>query len=167
MPEWLTNLFSLTREISSKVALPIFATLALVLFLPDVPARALGILQFREAYRIWIGVLFLLSAAALISNLLWVIGRFIKPWVTQWLYIREHRKSLQVLTEDEKIILRSFIVDGAASVSANMNSGPINLLVNKDVVVRASDLSLRYTVFSYLLQPWAREYLENNRNLLN
>jgi hypothetical protein len=166
MPEWLTNLFSLSREISSKIALPICVTLGLVLFLPSNSAQTRGIDQFRDSYRIWVGVLFLLSAAALISNLLWVVGRFIKPWVKEWLYIRINRSSLHNLTEDEKVILRRFIVDGNSTVAEDINSGPINLLENKKIVLRASTISLRLTTFSYLLQPWAREYLAKNRDLL-
>lgn len=162
----MTNLFSLTREISSKVALPIFVTLSLVLYLPDNYAGTLGIDQFRNTFRIWIGVLWLLSAAALLSNMLWALGRLIKPRLLEWRYIRAKRASLKGMTESEKAILRQFINDGRASIVANMNDGDINLLEHKKIIIRSADVSIRHTQFPYVLQPWAREYLEKNRELL-
>lgn len=167
MPVWLSNLFSLTKEISSKVALPIFIATFVLLFLPDAYSQKIGLDQFRDAYRIWVGVLLLLTGAALITNAIWAIAGFLRPKINTWLFVREKRKTLRSLTADEKAILRRFIIDGEASVHANLNSGPINLLEHKQIVTRAADVSVRLTIFSYIMQPWAREYLERKRDLLN
>ncbi|TIL56727.1 MAG: hypothetical protein E5Y79_28395 [Mesorhizobium sp.] len=166
MPDWLSSLFSLTKEISSKVALPILIATSALLFLPDTYSQTLGLDQFRDAYRIWIGVIFLISGAALITNLLWALGRFIRPTLLAWRYIRAKRANLRGLTDSEKAILRVFIDEGKASIVADMNDGDINLLEHKKIIVRSSNMSVRYTAFPYVLQPWAREYLLKHRALL-
>lgn len=167
MPGWLTDVFSLTRSISSKAALPVFLALGLVLYLPAPHAEPLGIIEFRQAYRIWIGALFILSATALASNFIWAIGGILKPWLRDLLFIWWNRPVLRRLTEDEKAILRVFIIEGKSTVTAEVTSGPINMLVAKNIVYRASTLSVRYTIFAYVLQPWAREYLEKKPHLLD
>lgn len=166
MPEWLTNLFSLSREISSKVALPIAVTLGLVLFLPDPFAGYLGITEFRDTYRIWVGVLFLLAVAALLSNALWLFGRSAKSRFSTWRLLRAARRSLSSLTNEEKEILREFVMSGKASVTKEISGGAINLLANKQIVSRASTVSVIGTKWNYVLHPWARSYLEKNRHLL-
>lgn len=167
MPEWLSNLFSLSKEISSKVALPIFIATCMLLFLPTTYSVTLGLDQFRDAYRIWIGVILLVSAAALITNALWALGRFIKPWVWAHAFVFTNKSSLYSLTNEEKAILRRFILDGEASVGAAVSSGPINLLERKNVVVRASNLAAFHTTFMYIMQPWARTYLSKRKHLLD
>lgn len=164
MPSWLTDMFS--REISSKIALPILVLSALTLFAPNDYAKILGIDGFRSEYRLWIGAAFVLSSSALVTNAIWSAAIFLKPWVSGWVFVQTHKKNLHSLTSDEKAILRLFIIDGESTVYEDANTGAINLLVNKHIAYRASNLSLRMTRFAYILHPWAREYLEKNRRLL-
>lgn len=165
MPSWFVELFS--REISSKIALPVLVTSALTLFATDEYANILGIDAFRSEYRLWIGVAFLLAASVIVTNSLWVTASFLKPWARDWIFVQTHKGCLTSLTADEKVILRQFIINGDSTVYADVNSGTINLLVHKNIAYRASSLSLRMTRFAYILHPWARAYLEKHRNLLD
>jgi len=156
-----------SREISSKIAVPIFVFSALTLFASDYHAKVLGIEGFRGEYKLWIGVAFVISLSALVTNAIWSVVIFLKPWAKDWIFVQTHKKSLHSLTADEKDILRRFIIDGESTVYEDVNSGPINLLVNKNIAHRASTLSLRMARFAYILHPWARDYLEKNRRLLD
>ncbi|MBD9445735.1 MULTISPECIES: super-infection exclusion protein B [unclassified Rhizobium] len=167
MPDWLTNIFSLTHQISSRVALPILITTALILFLPDPYAGALGIDQFRNTYRIWIGVFLLLSAAALLTNFAWAIWDLVKRPIWDWYFIQANKGLLRQLTADEKIVLRRFIHDGEASVSAQLSNGTVSLLEHKRILSRASSISAPFGAFPYIMQPWAREYLTKYQYLLD
>lgn len=167
MPDWVTNAFSLTREISSKVALPIFLTTSATLFLPEAYAATLGLDQFRDAYRMIIGALLVLSAAALVTNCIWWIGKALRPWINGHIFVRRNKWALESLTTDEKQILRAFILNGQSSVSAEISDGVINMLVKKQVLFRASDVASYFTTFNYIMQPWAREYLTKRPHLLD
>jgi hypothetical protein len=167
MPSWLSSFFSLSHEISSKTALPIFCATLLILFLPSEYAAVLGIDKFRDANRIWIGAFLILTVCALVSNGLWLVFRLAKPWIKQTIFIRAQRGVLHDLTNDEKAILRKFIIDGEAAVPAQYGSGPIELLENKQVVARTASVAIHHRTFMYIMHPWAREYLAKNRRLLD
>ncbi|NEI89482.1 hypothetical protein GR248_01495 [Rhizobium leguminosarum] len=167
MPEWLTNIFSLTREISSKVATPIFVTTGLILFLPDDIASTLGIDELRHTFRTWIGFFFLFSAAALAVNFVWMIAAILKPPIRDFIFIQLNNSTLRTLLENEKAVLRPFIHDGEASIHGNVNDGTINLLEHKRLIARSSSISIRYTIFPFILQPWVREYLTKHPELLD
>lgn len=167
MPEWLTNAFSLTREISSKIALPIFMTSAIILFAPTSYANMLGIEEIRSAYRILLGFFFLLSLAALATNGVWWIAAALKPMVRDEVFIFLNRKVLKNLTDAEKDILRCFIIEGRSTVSAEISDGTMNLLEQKRLVLRSSNVAIRFKTFPWILQPWARDYLRKHPELLD
>ncbi|MBY5849698.1 hypothetical protein HFN51_03875 [Rhizobium leguminosarum] len=167
MPEWLTNIFSLTREVSSKVAMPILVTTGLILFLPDEIAGTLGIDVLRHTLRTWIGFFFIFSAAALAVNLAWMIAGVLKPPVRDFIFIHLNKSVLRTLLEEEKAVLRPFIRDGAASIHGNINNGTINLLEHKRLIARSSTISIRFTIFPFILQPWVRDYLTKHPELLD
>lgn len=166
MPEWLQNFFSLTREISSKVALPVCVTCLVVIFAPAYLPDVTGLKEFKQATSPWIGGILVISASALVTNFLWKISEIIKPVLQEKILIHRSKSGLNNITEEEKLILRKYIFDGEAYVSMPVSNGTINLLERKMVVSRASELSSHYTNFHYILQPWAREYLEKNLNLI-
>ncbi|MCW8057501.1 superinfection exclusion B family protein [Agrobacterium tumefaciens] len=167
MPEWLTSAFSLTREISSKIALPVFITSTAILFSPDQYARTIGIDGLRNDYRILIGFFFLLSLAALTTNSIWWVAAALKPMVKDQVFIFLNKSVLKDLTNDEKAILRRFIRNGESTVGAEISNGTMNLLEHKRVVARSSNIAIRFTTFPWILQPWAREYLTKHPDLLD
>ncbi|KXF78540.1 hypothetical protein ATN84_01740 [Paramesorhizobium deserti] len=167
MPEWLTKLFSLSQEISSKVALPMFLATTAILFLPDEYASRIGIDELRGQYRLYIGLILVIGGTALASNLLWAIGGFIKPYLKERVWLYHRRKVLLDLTNDEKAILRCFIFDGRSEVHADISNGTINLLEGKKIVTRASSVSSLNMKWAYLIHPWARTYLKKHPELLH
>lgn len=167
MPDWLTSAFSFTREISSKVALPIVITTAIIFFLPDHYAGIIGVDEIRDKYRVLIGFSFILSLAALLTNGIWWVASAVSPMVKDKMFVFLNKSVLKGLTDGEKSILRRFIREGAATVSAEISDGTMGLLERKRVVARASNVAIRFTTFSWILHPWAREYLTKHPDLLD
>ncbi len=167
MPDWLISIFSFTREVSSKIALPIFITTVLILFLPDGIAATIGIDELRHTYKLWIGLFLLFSFAALVGNLAWTIGSFVKQPIGEWFFVYVNKGVFKNLLEDEKKVLRMFINDGQTTVPASINDGTINLLEHKRIIARSSTISIRFTVFPFIMNPWARSYLSRHPHLLD
>ncbi len=166
MPEWLAGAFSLTREISSKIALPVFVVSAVILIFPERYDAAIGVDVLRKEYKTFIGFFFLFSFAVLASNLVWWCATALKPMLRDQVFILFNKGALKRLTEAEKAVLRRFIQDGESTISASVNNGTINLLEYKGVIIRSSNIAIHYTTFPWILQPWARAYLTKHQSLL-
>lgn len=165
MPEWITNMFS--HVVGTKTALPLCIASALILFLPDHVSQRLGMENIRAEYALPLGLLFVLSASMLASNAIMSQWSILKPSVRDWIFIRRNRNVLKNLTEAEKEALRPYILEGHAQQEFRLGEGVVNLLEKKMVLYRASQLSVRHDLFQYIMQPWAREYLEKNKHLLD
>ncbi len=167
MPEWLSSVFAIAKEQGTKAALAILLVTGLILFLPLQYLEKLGVAEASSDHRLWIGLCFLTSLAIVTVNFCAFTATYVGPMIRDQVFIFLHRSVLRKLTPAEKMVLRPFILDQQASVTGNVNDGVMELLQQKNVISRASSLSLRGTLFSWILQPWAREYLEKNPQLLD
>jgi hypothetical protein len=72
-----------------------------------------------------------------------------------------------MLTNDEKMFLRPFIIDGANTRNADVTSGIAGGLVAKHIIYRSSNVGHVFGGFAYNLQPLARKLLGKNPDLLD
>ncbi|EGO95204.1 hypothetical protein APM_1967 [Acidiphilium sp. PM] len=72
-----------------------------------------------------------------------------------------------MLTEDEKLFLRPYIIDGANTRMANITNGVAGGLVAKGIIFRSSNVGTVFSGFSYNLQPISRKILTGRPDLLN
>lgn len=165
MPDWLAGMFS--RVVGTKTALPLFIASALILFVPDHLSQKLGMQGLREEYALPLGLLFVFSASMLAGNAILSMWGILRPSVRDWVFVRANRGVLKNLTEAEKEALRPYILDGEAEQTFRLGDGVVNLLVGKKVLKRAANLAVFYDQFHYFMQPWARQYLERNKHLLD
>lgn len=166
MPEWLSGLLNLTREISSKIALPIFFAASIILFIPDRYAVRIGIDNLRVEYAFYFGLLLIISATALICNFLWSVFDLYKGYLKQELFVFHQKRNIKSFTNDEKIILRKFIKEGETEIHGSPASGVLAMLENRNIIIRASNIGIGPHGFSYIMQPWARDYLSRKPKLL-
>lgn len=166
MPDWLGAILSYIKEISSRVALPAFLFSLAFFIISDNYLDSLHVLKFKNEYGFIIGIVFLFSTSVLISNISYGGYNFISPYVKQRIFIMNNSKDLKNLTGAEKEILREFIINGCAEISFPISSGVINLLERKNIIIRASTVSSSHVNFAYILQPWARDFLEKNKYIL-
>lgn len=153
-----------------KVGVPIYVAAliasTLLLFLPDSAAHQIGIDEFRQLYRGYLGAAFVASVSLLAASGLSATSHVIGNRLDDRRLRRLTLDTLGMLTSDEKQFLRGFIVEGQNTVHAPLSDGVSGGLVAKQVVYRSSNIFHGFTA-PFNLQPIARALLTENPRLLN
>ncbi len=135
---------------------------SLVLFAPNSVIDKLGFLKYREEGNFYLGVALLLCIAIAISG---GIG-FLAQRYNNYLFLRAGKKQLNLLTVEEKQILRGYIEGQTRTMHLHIQSGIVNGLVAEKIIYRASSIGATGFAFAYNIQPWAWKYLNKHRDLL-
>jgi Super-infection exclusion protein B len=144
----------------------LIATL-LLLFLPDPAITQLGLTEFTQSYRTYMGISLIASASLLSGHIIFAIATFVlSPWNT-WRLNRNCIKKLAELTNEEKEFLLPFIVNGQNTQYAPINDGVVKGLELKRLIYRASTVSMSGFEFAYNLQPYVRSLLKDRPHLLD
>ena len=162
MDKW-TAIVEYFRKIPAAFLLALLATLALILFIPSKYASALAIDQFRDSYRIFLGPAFLLVFA-------FITARFYNGLEKRFASkraLKELQKNLHSLTGEEKGYLAQFIYEEKTSIYVGMDDGVMGGLRKKGITYLAAQQGNLLDGFAFNLQPWAREYLHENHQLLD
>lgn len=153
-----------------KAGVPIyigaFIASSLLLFLPDSAAKLLGLVEFRQTYREYLGVAFVVSVSLLFAHGLSGIVRFASDWLDARRLRRHTLKTLSSLSSSEKQFLRPFIVDGENTRFASISDGVTGGLAAKQLIYRSSNVFERFAA-PYNLQPPVRQLLMDNPHLLD
>lgn len=154
-------------KLPAKTLLALCIAAGLLLFPPDNFLKTLGLDALVNANRPYIGTLFVVTLCLLTVSVLAAFAEFVKPWVTQALWIKQHVKRLRSLTPEEKAILAYYIENQTRSQALDYRSGTVNALVSERIIVRGSNVGYPGGFnFAYIIQPWAWEYLNENVSLL-
>jgi hypothetical protein len=138
----------------------------LVLWGPSWFVSGLGLGQFIDTYRMYLGVVFLLFlAATLPTPIQWVST---KAW--EKLQEIRHRKLRQArlhdLSSDEKEVLRYYIDQDKRTQILDYTDGIAPGLEHAKIIYRATNMSQAYTDFAYNIQSWALDYLRKHPEVL-
>ena len=139
----------------------------LMLWGPDRFIDGLGLQEFIDEYRIYLGVVFLvLLATALPDALQMATGEGWRRWQAR--RRRQHpEECLSALTEPEKDLVRRYINEGTRTQNLEISDGVASGLVSASVLYRASDVSIGMMFFPYNMQPWAWEYIQAHPEVLS
>lgn len=154
-------------KLPQRVLWALVIVAGLVLWGPSWFVSGLGLEQFITAYRMYLGVVFLLFlAATLPTPVHWLAS---KGWSR--LQDMRHRKVRQArlhdLSEDEKNVLRHYIEKRTRTQTLDYTDGVTSALESAGIIYRASNMAQQYTDFAYNIQPWALEYLRKHAEVLN
>lgn len=153
-------------QIAVKPLLAVAIGSGAILYAPANVVAAAGLTDLLTKYRMWIGLALVASCAYLCAHgLSWAFG-FVRA-IREEAQLRKVRRNwLTTLTPDEKVILTPYIRDQVASVTYNLNDGAVRGLEEKGVLYRASSVSSYGLGFPFNMQPWAREILTAEPELL-
>lgn len=133
----------------------------------------IGLNEFREANKPYIGGCFVLSLSIVFSQTLTGIFGVAKSLVAKWQKTKNSKKAMEArkadlvnLTPDEKAYLAPYVLGQATTQYFLMEDGIKGSLEAKGILYRASNMGDMVTGWAYNIQPWAREHLQNNPNLL-
>ena len=154
----------LKQSLSYTIGFGIVA--AIVLFSPDSVVDKLGLLKYRDEGKPYLGALLLVCIAiAIASSIKAGVGKYNKCR-----FFLARKKRLHRLTIEEKQILGRYIKGQTRSTYLDVTSGIVNGLVRESIISRASTLSnpmAGHFAFSYNIQPWVWDYLNEHRDLLS
>jgi hypothetical protein len=153
-----------------KAGVPIYVAAliasSLMLFVPDTIAQQIGVVEFRQLYRGYLGGAFVASISLLAAYGLSATSDVINNRLDDRRLRRLTLKTLSMLTSDEKRFLRGFIVEGENTVYAAISDGVSGGLVAKRLVYRSSNIIQGFNA-PFNLQPIARKLLTENPRLLD
>jgi len=152
-------------QIAVKPLLAIALCSGALLYAPAHLVVAAGLTDFVTKYRMWIGLSLVASCAYLVAHGLSWFFNVIGSMLDDARMRKARRKWLTTLTPDEKAVLIPYIRDQAASVTYSLNDGAVRGLEGKGVLYRASSVSYGLG-FPFNMQPWAREILSAEPELL-
>ncbi|MEK9629599.1 MAG: super-infection exclusion protein B [Nitrospinota bacterium] len=157
----LTGLADYFRKVPIAFLVAIISVVGLILFLPKEIAETLAVYEFRNEFRVFLGPILLLSISFAIARLY----GFFMSGLTEKKNLKVQQNFLHKLTPEEKRFLLPYIENQENSIKS-LGSGVVGGLEAKKIIFRSSNLGNIMTGFPYNLQPWAREYLEENSHLL-
>ncbi|WP_076861962.1 superinfection exclusion B family protein [Bradyrhizobium mercantei] len=163
--EWVGSVFTAVINAGWKIYLAALLASAALLFLPDGFVRQLGLEELRQTYRMYAGVVLVVSASLLSVALISALTKAaMRPWKDRQ-FQRLVRERLEQLTEAEKEFLRPYIVENENSIYAPISDGITGGLVAKQIIYRSSQVSHGFN-FPYNLQPLVRTILTQHPELL-
>jgi len=159
----LTGCADYFRKIPAAFLVAIVSVLGIILFVPEEIAKTLAVDEFRKKYRLYLGPGLLLAVSFLIARSFIFLrrGHFQKE------NLAKKQKLLHSLTPEEKGYLVLYIDQQQNTIQVGLEDGIMNGLVAKNITYRAGNVGDLLNGFAFNLQSWAREYLEENPDLLD
>ncbi len=167
MPAGLGTTLEAFRKLAPVPLLALGLASAALLFTSDSVAGTLGILEFRNSYRGWIGAVFLVTWSYLAAHLVWWLRRKLIEHLEHRRRRRVRESFLKKLTPEERGYLVPYVLDKVNTQNFPMEDGIIGGLSGKEIVYRSSNVIDPVRGAPWNIQPWALEVLSLHPELLN
>ena len=153
-------------KLSPKYLTPVVFVSGFLLFAKPEILAVFGLAEFSANYRPYIGALFLLSTALVLSH--WLISLY--SWLANrrlWSKrIKRSTKRLHNLTYEEKEILRNYIGRNTRTQYLHLEDGVASGLELEHIIFRSSNVGNLTDGWAYNIQPWAWDYLNEYPEIL-
>jgi len=146
------------------IALGIFA--AFLLFSPESLLKHLGVFDFTQNNRPWLGIIFIASVALFGVSICADILNWIKRWWWRRKEFQRITKRLHRLTEDEKQILRFYIAENTRANTLSIEDGIVQELVAERIIFRSASVGNMLEGFAHNISDIAWDYLHLYPQLL-
>ena len=173
MIEALSGLLNTVKQTSPAVFLGLAIASGILLFSGNDTLTTLGLLEFKTSNVQFIGASFILSISIMSSHCLFAVFGLIKALFKDYqkkqkrkALLDAKRKTLEKLTPDEKAYLAPYILQQESSQYFSLEDGVAGELIAKGILHQTSTLGDVIDGFAYSIQPWVREHLKNNPELL-
>lgn len=155
-------------KLSPRYLIPIFLTSGFLLFAPSNYVGPLGLLEFREMYRSWIGIFFLSSSVLIVTELGYLSYRKLNRKIDS----SYQQNALRSLTERQKKILQPYLKMNLRYGKQWPENGDVKELEDLGVITFDEADDIRPYISSgiqapYEISSWAWEYLKKHPELLD
>ncbi|WP_295511889.1 super-infection exclusion protein B [uncultured Sulfitobacter sp.] len=164
MFEGLISSLSILKPFTLRAALIFIAVSGSLLFTPTNFIASLGLGELVSSNRPAIGLLFLLSAATLGTEISVASYKFVVDQHKKKKYGKFVRAQLSNLSADEKSALRTYIEEDVSTRHFSMSQGVAQGLEGKGILSRSSNLGVPGSGdhFPFLLQPEAKKAIQEH-----
>ncbi|MBW4529446.1 MAG: superinfection exclusion B family protein [Aphanothece saxicola GSE-SYN-MK-01-06B] len=154
-------------KLSPQVLLGIFIASALLAFSPKILLVQLGLSSLVILYRGWIGGLFVLSAAMLLSKCMVTAYRKGLALYSEWRLAAGRRASFAYLSPPERALLKRYLIEDTTTLIFPISDGVVGGLVAKQYIFRPSNVGSYGMHYAFNLHPWVWVCLSKSPDLLN
>lgn len=173
MIEAFSGLLSSIKQTSPVIFTGLAIASGIVLFGSGELITTIGLNEFREANKPYIGGCFVFSLSIVFAQTITELFSFAKTRIAKWQKSRNSKKSIESrkaglanLTPDEKAYLAPYVLGQKTTQYFLMEDGVKGSLEAKGILYRASPMGDMITGWAYNIQPWARKHLQENQDLL-
>jgi hypothetical protein len=174
MIEAFSGLLSSIKQTSPVIFTGLAIACATILFGSGDLITTIGLSEFREANKPYIGAGFVLSLSIVFAQAVTGIIGLIKSAFQKWKKSKNRQKAMEArkaelvnLTPDEKAYLAPYVLGDVTTQYFLMEDGIKGSLEAQDILYRASNMGDMVRGWAYNIQPWAREHLQSNPELLD
>lgn len=153
-------------KLSGKQAFILVVISSILLFSSAELITQLGLTNIKEITQPWVGGIWIVSLAILLTEIAHPIYQYLANKVKAWSNLKHGHARLKQLTPDEKTFLKHYIEQDTRTNSSKYANGVVKELEAVGIVRRASQMASYHDVFPYNIQPWAWDYLKKNPHLL-
>ena len=164
-----TNSFLDMIKLSPKYLIGIMIFTGSILIIGSVESLSSFFGVKEESFKkvqLWISLVFLFSFSLLLAHLLNSGYFFFSSNLNDKRDLKLRQKRLHDLTNAEKQILGKYVFEKTRTQSLSYNSGTVRGLELELIIFRSSDMSQGGVLFPYNIQPWAWDYLNENKHLI-
>lgn len=157
--EWLKNQ-------SPVLFLALGLATGVLLFSPETFLQQIGMLGLVEQTRSWLGISFLVSVVGLVVTSAIALQQKISEANRRRSARAAQNQRFKELSPVERAYLAGYIAAETKTRSFQINDGVAQGLEHAGIIYRSTTVSSMFTYFAYNMQPWAWEYLNKNKRLL-
>ena len=139
---------------------------AFLLFSPERFTKYIGVFDFTQNNRPIIGLVFVLAAALLFVTITIETTNIIRRWWKRRKFYTNMEERLNILTEDEKQVLRFYIAEQTKSNVLRIDDGTVQGLVSAGIIYRSARIGNMLEGFSHNICDFAWNYLNIHQHLL-
>ena len=173
MLEAVSGFLSALKGTSPVIFLGVAIASGLILFGTDGFVSNLGLAEFRDQNKGYIGVSFVLSVSIVFAQAIANGGKMLLKFVERWrkkkvraATLEQRQNTLHKLTADEKAYLKPYVFGDENTQYFLIEDGIAGGLKAKDIIYMSSQVGSMLEGWAYNIQPWAKQYLEENPHLL-
>lgn len=166
LPEITKSLLEFLK-LAPRYLLAVIIVCAIFLFVPAYFLKTLGVADFVETYRQWIGFTLICGFG------IWVVAIFasVSDWI-KGLWLKRARQKriaerLENLTEPEKQILRYYFAKNTRGNKLRIENGDVQALARAGIIFHSATLGSVLEGFAHNITDFAWDYIHQNPHVLD
>jgi hypothetical protein len=159
--------FTQVLKLAPRYLVAVIVFCSVLLFIKDDTAKILGVHNFTQNYRQWLGIALIATSTLVVIDWSIKISRVIRNRVLRVKREKSILQSLHGLTEEEKQILRYYFAKQSKSNVLRIDDGIVNGLVAKGVLFRSASQGNLLEGFAHNINEIVWDYLDVNLGLLD